>query len=283
MDKFKRSPILAVIFMCILPSFIFAQEKELREVEDIREDIIIINLLNSLDLRKEQMEFVLEKAKEARRIRRDALNEASAYKSEILNAFGAIKQEVKSGRVTVEKEAARDFIKSKHQIKNIIRDTRINIDKIAHEVEAKLEPFQLIALEDYKPCIIPKMTNGKIGQADTAIGITKVLERVKDAPESRYIQNKDRLIKQLLDRIKTEIPRNSQIEEKNIEAEISNTFESVRNMDDVDFQFKKTSIAKGLSNKVLPKKNLMSKIDKIEKFLLQENVIPILGQRLTKK
>ena len=283
MDKFKRCPILVIIFMCILPSLIFAQEKELQEVEDIREDIIIINLLNSLDLRKEQMGFILEKAKEVQRIRSDALNETYAYKSEMLNAIGAIKQEVELGRVTVEKEEARYFINTKHRIKNIIRDTQINIDKIAQEVEAKLEPFQLIALEGYKPCIIPKMTNGRIGQADTAIGITKALERVKAAPESRYAQNKDKFIKQILDRIKAEVPLNLQIEEKNIEAEISNTFEIVRNMNDVDFQLKKTSLAEELSNKILPKKNLMSKIDKIEKFLLQENVIPILEQRLTKK
>jgi hypothetical protein len=283
MDKFKRCPILVIIFMCILPSLTFAQEKYLQEVEDVREDIVIINLLNSLDLRKEQMEFILVQAKKAQRIRSDALNKTYAYKSEMLNALGAIKQEVESGRVTVEKEEARDFINTKHQIKNIIKDTQINIDKIAQEVEAKLEPFQLIALEGYKPCIIPEMANGRIGQADTAIGITKALQRVKAVPESRYTQNKDRLIKQLLDRIKAEVPRNLPIEEKNIEAEISSTFERVRSMNDVDFQLQKTSIAKGLSNKILPEKKLMSKIDKIGKFLLQENIIPILEQRLAKK
>lgn len=282
MKKLKAYFRLLAILAFILPCSSFAQERELGELKEMRDDIQIINLLNGLNLRKEQMEFIIGKASQVQQIRSATLNEIASYETDALKAYGAIKQDVQSGRVTVEQEDAIKFNEIKHRMEDITKDTQQQVDKIADEVEVKLEEFQLIALDGYKPCIIPIMNKGRIGQSDADTGITKVLERVKASPGQIYSQRKDEFVSRILDRIKSKIPPQVTIDEANVSSEIMKTFEEVRNMDDVDFQVKKTAIAEELHNKILPEKFSLSRKDKIKKFLLTKNIIPILEERLDK-
>lgn len=281
MDKFRLFLIFLIILIFSFTLVSFAQERDLQAIKDIREDIQIINLLNSLDLKKGQMEFIVKKAHEAGGIKADAFNKVGAYKSQILEVGNTIKQEVALGRVTIEKtEAKKRFHEIQRSIGNITKEAKIKIEKKAQEIEEGLEEFQLAALDNYKPCIIPIATKGRIGQSDVSTGITGVLERVKLASESRYAQNKDKLINKLLDKIKAKAPRYFQIDEVKTRLQIIETFEKVRSMDDVDFQIKKTSIAEDLRNKLLPKESGLNRRDKIKRFLLTENAIYILEERL---
>lgn len=271
-----------ISFICILPSFNFAQDRYLQEAEDLREEIQIINLVNSLDLRKEQIEFIIERASRTENIHCNTNDKISEYKSELLGAFSEIKKEVESGRVTVERGKAKEFREVKNKIENIVKDAQIQIEAMAKEVEAKLEPFQLITLDSYKPCVIPQITNNnRIGQSDTSIGMVRVLEQVKGASELRYAKMERKLIDRILERIKR-APLNFKIDETEITTQILNTFKEVRNMDDVDFQIKKYSVASELHNKIFPERILITRTDKIKKFLLSKNTVQILEKKLSK-
>lgn len=278
----KRCLRLSVIIALFLSYPCFAQEKEADELRKLRTDIQIINLLNGLDLRKEQIEFIIQQARLAEDIRNSAYQETLAYKSQMLNSCEAIKQQVNSGRVVVEKENALAFHEAKEKFESIARDASAQIDKIAKEVEAKLEEFQLLVLDDYKPCIIPIVNKGRIGQSDAGVGITKVLERAKGSPEAAYAWKKDEFVERILDRIETKFPLGVEMDKTKTRAEINNVLEEARSMDDVDFQVKKTSIAEELGAKILPKERVLSRKDKIKSFLLTKNVIDILQEKLIK-
>lgn len=283
MRQTKIILISVFFFAClsILPSF--GQGQGLPEAKDMREEIQIINLINNLDLRKEQEEFILNKARLAGQIRKSALSEISLYESEMLKAYSAIKNNVESGRVTIEQATAKDFQSTKHKIEGVKKEAQLKIDMLAKEIGANLEEFQVLALDNYKPCIIPIVSNNRIGQSDAATGIIKVLERVKIAPESKYVHNEDKLIKRILDKIKEKSYVDFKIDEQKIKTEIINTFQKVRGMDDIDFQIKKETIAGDLHNRIFPSQKTMTRIAKIKIFLLSKNVIPVLEKKLSQQ
>jgi hypothetical protein len=272
--------LFSVFFSClsILPGF--GEEEGLGEAKSMKEQIQIINLINNLDLRKEQAEFILDKAKAADQIRNGALSEISNYESEMLKACSAIKEDVESGRVMVEDATARGFRSIKHKIEGVKKEARIKIDALAKGIEANLAEFQVIALDNYKPCIIPIVTKNRIGQSDAATGIIKVLEKVKRAPESKYAHNRDKLVKRISDKIRNNSYADFKIDEQEIKTEIINTFRKVRAMDNIDFQLQKEGIAEELHNRIFLPKEPMARTAKIRFFLLSKNVIPVLEKKL---
>jgi len=273
--------IKSLILLCfIIPTLVFSQEKDLQVIRETKEDIKIINLLNSLDLRKKQIEFIIQKAQEAEVVRKNASGRLASYSSELADIYNNIKQEVSSGKVTVDKQTAKKFRMSKKETEQQVHNSYSEIDAIAKSIEDNLEQFQLLALDGYKPCIIPVMTQGRIGQADKSQAIIKILERVKDIPQSRYVIVKDIFADRILERVKLKIPPFIKIDESTVKTNILSAFDEIRGMQDLDFRLKKKDLAEKLHDEIMPEKREATRLQKIRKFLLSEKVISILEERL---
>ncbi len=277
------SLLIQVLIISILfnfPASGFSLGKDFSETENLMEDIKIINLLNNLDLRDEQAEFILSKAEEIKRIRDSSKEKARSLSPEITETCKAIKEEVSGKKVFIDSETAKNFHMAKEEMETTQKEVLERMDNIAKSVEQRLEPFQLNALDDYTACIIPKISKGRIGQADSGEGLVNALERVKKMPEARYEEQKTHLAEKLIERIKKHYPPQETLNEAHIKSKLLKTFEEVRDMEDVEFELKKEDIAKGFEETSLPKKKEMSRAAKIKKFLLSENIIPILKERL---
>jgi len=269
-----------IIMLFNFPASSFSLEKDFSETENLMEDIKIINLLNNLDLRSEQAEFIVSKAQEIKRIRDSSKEKARSLSPEVAETCKTIKEEVFGKKVFIDDETAKNFHKTKEDIETMQKEVSERIDYIAKSVEQQLEPFQLNALDNYTPCIIPRISKGRIGQADSSEGLVKALERVKKMPEVRYEEHKAHLAEKLTERIKKHYPPQEGLNEAQIKSRLLKTFEDVRDMEDVEFELNKEDIAKGFEETSLPKKKEMSRAAKIKKFLLSENIIPILKERL---
>lgn len=262
----------------------YAAEKPepLQHQKQMKEDIQIINLLNALDLNKEQMEFILHQAQAAKAARGEALNTISNNNAAINEAFSSIKREVQDGKVAVQKESVSQFRSLNKQIEEATARADAEIESLAGAVERRLEQFQLLALDAYKPCVVPIMRQGRIGQADSAGGIAKVLVNVKSSSDARYDKIKFRLSDKILKKVKFYRVKEGDIDEAKAREMIFAAFAQVRAMDKVDFELKKDQIAKQLQDEVMPKKEI-SRQQKIRKFLLSENIISILEERIAKR
>ncbi|MEW6101892.1 MAG: hypothetical protein AB1481_06330 [Candidatus Omnitrophota bacterium] len=280
MLKPNLKPFFLAALIVLLPLAVFSEEAQSHEARNAAEEIQIINLLNGLDLKKGQMEYILQKAKEANQVREDAFGRVKAQEPDLLKAYGGIKEDVSSGKVTVEKKEANCFHELNTQKESILKNAKATIDGIATEVEGALEPFQLIALDNYKPCIIPITTHNRIGQADPALGIGKVLDKVKAASSQQYAQKRDEFVTRITERIIAKIGPKAEIDKAKINAEVLYAFKKVREMNDVDFQVQKGTIAEELYNKVMPQKVSMARAEKIRKFLLSSNAVAVLETRL---
>ncbi len=285
MDKYRLKIIgvliVTAIFSC--PSLVFPLDRERSEAEDVLEDIRIINLLNNLDLRDEQMESIIRGAEEVKAVRDESRNKIYYRSSDMKATCEEIKGQVAVGKVILDEQTAKNFREIKDEMEEMEKNAYSRIDEIALRVERSLEQFQLNALDSYKPCIVPIVSKGRIGQADPGAGITKLLERVKKLPEEKYKERKGNFVDNLLEATKKKFPAGSQPDETSLRSKILLTLNKVRTMSDADFQLKKEEIAEDFHDSMLPNKKEMPRKDKIKKLLLCENIIPILKERLNTK
>jgi len=199
----KKSLILIVLitfFSFSSQSPALAKESEIKEIKNLQEDIRVINLLNSLNLTEQQEAFILNKAKQVKDIKTRNLDEAPLLNEEVVETHKQLKNEFSTGKVAVDEDLAKKFRGHKREIEKNIRTSIKEIDKIALEVENNLEEFQVIALEEYSPCIIPKTSGGRIGQSDGLGHFSKLLERVRVLPQENYDHKKNRFIDRLSER-----------------------------------------------------------------------------------
>ncbi len=276
MDKKVKYLFAVILILAAIGPLRAYAEEESTEISSMKTDIQTINLLNGLDLTKEQRDFIVSRALEVKDLRKAESDEVAAYKADTLKAYGAIKTTVASGRVTVEKDDAKKFTEVKDKVESITRGTQVKIDGIADGVEAKLEKFQLLALDGYKPCIIPIISQGRIGQAEDNTPLLKTLEKIEAAPDAKYSRMKDKAAEKIVNEVKKKTPAGVQVDEAAVKTEILGTFEAARSMDKADFLIKKESIAQELNCKIFPAATPLSRKQKIKRFLLSENIIDIL-------
>jgi hypothetical protein len=132
----------------------------------------------------------------------------------------------------------------------------------------------------YKPCIIPPLKKGKIGQASDADGFVRVLEHIHHMPPDQYRLRTDKIAQDAVDKVKTKVPPGYIIDEGKLKDQLLKTMEDVRVMSDVDFAIKKEKIAENIKAQLLPEKPPINIGVKIERFLLQPEIIPLLEGRM---
>lgn len=281
--KIKTSIITGIFafLVCLqISQFIFAEDK-LSDVKEVQDDIRIINLLNSLSLKKEQEIFILNKAKEVKTIKEGAENKLLSRKEDILDTYEGLKEEFSKGKVNADAELTRRFRRQKEVQEKFTKEIHDKLDYIAKEVESNLEEFQIIALKEYTPCIIPSEKSGRIGQADKSTHFEKMLERARNIPQDSYYLKKQEIIDKAVERVQDKTHPGVELDKEKLQVVIAEVVEQARQMDDIDFQLHKQELTEKIQSIINPYTNKeVNTTGRIKRFLLAENIIPILEKRV---
>lgn len=272
------SLILLIILLIISSSPLFAKETDHR-LEKIRTQIHILNLLNGLELNQQQMKMVLEAAKEGQEIRLKA-KEKILQREEISQAYQDVLRVAKTGSLTVPENIAHRFHRTHQEVDRIREGVQEKLTTLALKIKENLKTHQIYVLEDYKPCIIPPVQKGRIGQAEDHSGFVKILERIRMMPPDVYRLQREAIAQKTIDKLRTKVPPAYIFDEETLKTQLLKTMDEVRAMPDVDFLVKKEEMAKNMKNDLHPGKPSMNIGVKIERFLLQPEIIPILEERI---
>lgn len=270
--------IIFLILSFILGSHAFAQEADSR-LEKIKTQIHILNLLNGLELDREQMQLILVAAKEAEEICLKT-SEAIMQKGEIIQTYQEVLRVARAGLIVVPQDVVFRFHKVHQEVEKIKKVEQEKLVTLTNKIKNSLRPHQIYALDDYKPCIIPPVKKGKIGQASDNSGFVKVLEHIRAMPKEQYYSIRDRTAQEAIDKLKVRVPRGYILAEGQLKAQLLKTMDEVRVMSDVDFAIQKEKIAENIKTQLLPEKPSVNIGVKIERFLLQPEIISILEERL---
>ena len=274
--------IITLILSLILRPNALAQEAE-SKLEKIKNQIHILNLLNGLELDKGQMQLVLDGAYQAQDIRLKTKDVITQKERKVISAYNEVLKVTHTGTLVIPEDIAFSVHKINQELDEIKEAAEEKLMAITIKIKNNLEPHQLYALGDYKPCIIPPIKQGRIGQAANPKGFVKVLENVRSLSEDRYNDKKEEIAQKAINRLQAKVPRGFIIEEEKLTPQLLEKMNEVRAMSDIDFALKKAEIAQDIKAQLLPEKPAINIGVKIEHFLLQPEIIPILEQRLTSR
>lgn len=277
----KNVFLIVCLVILSLPCTTFSEERPYQDLQNIVERIQISNFINAISLSQEQLEFILEKAQEARNIRRSTEKEVKAYYEDFFEAYSMLEEEVEEGRVVVTKGTTKDFHRSKEKIDDIKYRLEKNLMILALDIKNYLGEHQIYAVNGFTPCLIPQLQDGRVGQAGSSKPIADLLDKVRTLPESVYAKRKPFILDRFMLRIEKMLPFLSQDELESYRKKLDGTLDRIRSMDDVDFSVQKEDIIRDLkaSLKLRPHKE-QSPEEKIKRFLLSEQSIEVLKKKM---
>jgi len=263
-------------------------------------DISTINLINGMNLTKEQMEKVLTLAREAQRIRERYTadsGEIMAALKETEEAYRALRAEIQKGtpaRGNIPRRASRAKQSLKEQRDRGSRGITAELASLEDELEQVLTPEQLQVVNSFKPCLIPpKDLNNPVraGQASSNVRAVKRLRHLRDISDSRWRERKEKMAERMVESFSRRRYRLTEEEKEAEKSRFLQLAEKVRGMSDVDFELEKEKLAQQLKpkDKIHELREQMNqrrpyrsrpKVSRLVRYLLGDRVIPILEERL---
>jgi hypothetical protein len=186
----KWFSIIFILFFVLL-SHANAQDID-NQLKNIVTQIHILNLLNGLELNKQQTKLILDTAKEAQEVRFKT-REAIVQKEETLQVYQEVLRVAKTGSLMIPQDIAARVHKVNLEVERTKKGGMEKMAAFAVRIKNNLSPHQLYILDDYKPCIIPPLKKGKIGQASDADAFVKVLEHIHHMPQDQYRLRRDKI------------------------------------------------------------------------------------------
>lgn len=266
----------------LLTLILYSQVDIPLEIMQLQQEIKIINLLNGLELSEFQMVFIQDKVKEAEKIKNEFYQEIAINAGDYTDALSQLKEH----NLTNTDVSA----KLGHNIHTLNTKARLSkahyhesLDRISQDIAAILEGHQLYQLEHYIPCLIPPPGETKIGQSEIPTGIIKQLQRLREIPDWFYDMKKNDIVEKTLQKLKLHRNRHSEFSEDEEKAKILDFFDQIRSIPDIEFALNKQKYAEELKAMSRPAMPGIAPSAKIENFLLDPLIVPILDEMLKTK
>lgn len=277
MEKRKRVFALIVVFLIGFSSVLLGRAPS----EEMRQEIIVLNLVNGLDLTPNQMEAVLKFARESDELRQRFQSVLLQNRSQMEQALSEIQTYLKANE-----EIPLSTKQEYHRLANEIKQARLEMDegirRRAEQVRNILKPHQVYQLQQFVPCIIPPQGELRIGQAENHKGLARQMERIRSLPHRVYERQRARIVSRTLKAMKLHAPRSVEINEEEMRAHIQRVFDDVRSLEETEFEVQKEELAKRLLAPLKKPEYRDSLMRKIESFLLSAEVVPLLEERIAR-
>jgi len=283
----KKAKILILLLIAIFlfPVYSFSRERD--EIEELRREIALLNLINGLNLTDYQAKELLKYAEEAKAIRDSEKEEYKLIETELKTALRELRDNLYDKNSRPSQEIERQATELNHTVKEKKREVLRQLNEIEERVELVLTLGQLEIVKDFKPCLIPPKdlkNPTRAGQAFDSTPSERLLDRARLIPDSKYTVTKYRIAEKYIERIESHIGDMTESEKEAKTSLLLETLDRARRMSDEEFALNKNDLASIITpdkekNNLKPK-NSRKDLEKIGRFLLDEKVITILQRRL---
>jgi hypothetical protein len=281
----------------------FSKKREI--VRNLFNDISTVNLLNGLYLTDQQMNEILKLAKKAQRIKQEFVEKKGAVYMKVLDeaeqAYQNLLAEIMKGEPAKQgSRIEREAVRIEHQLKEltdkVMRTLSDELSALDHELSKILTSEQQEVIDGFQPCLIPPkdLKNPvRAGQASSNDRAINMLRRIREIPSFIWDHRKYQFLSRHVERFSR---HRSVMTEEEKEKEIQRLLtltEKVRSLSDTDFELEKETLAEELKplNMVHELREELekrvpymrrAKVSKSTRFLLNERIIPILEERLSR-
>jgi hypothetical protein len=106
------------------------------------------------------------------------------------------------------------------------------------------------------------------------------LSQIREIPSSTFEEHKETIAEQILEYMKIHLPRGYILDEDTEKEWVISLLEEARRLSDVDFAIGKTELVEELKSRYTFPQLPIDITLKIEKFLLNPNIVPLLESKL---
>ncbi len=220
--------------------------KAMEELDSLKEEISLLNLLRGLYLSENQVSQLCEISLEADNAVKDIFNPILQDKVVILEAFADLRNRLfeAPGKETQAQKKA-------HQINDRLKETQGKAIELLGKLEVRasrvLTAAQLEIVEGFVPCLIPPndLKNPvRVGQAGAAEGpLAKITELIYATPEDVWNERKMILLGKACQKMEEDTGKLSDSMRTDLLNRLSETAKKIRATDPVDFPLKKGEMA----------------------------------------
>ena len=264
------------------PAFAASTKAEgLGEVANLRRDVQLLNLINGLDLSAEQMQFILDRAREAEAIREEIKSRAQGNAAATSQVLSELRETLMRGEV-ISSELRDEFFSVEGENHVLKEEWEQEMARLAFEVEGTLEGHQLYALEHYVPCVIPPKGEARIGQAEDTHAGQALLQRIRDIPDDQFEARKQKIAQRVLERVLARLPKGHilALDQEEETEWILCFLEKVRGLDEMTFAVEKEYLVEEIKSRYASPEVPVDVSAEIERHLLDPRVIPLLEEKL---
>ncbi len=218
---------------------------------DLKKEIDILNLLNSLYLSDVQMRHIMVVATKAEKARRAALKEADVLNVRVEKALDAVRREMlATGKDKCETAGMKQVRESQEKLCDI--NKVLSKDMVAYEsyVKAILTDNQREKVYNYEHCLIPVKSlrdPARIGSPDSGSVNEKLLEQVRGLSAEDFEGKKEDLIDSHMGKMVRFMGDLSDDVRAKERDKMLTIFAKSRQLNDLDFQFSKARLAAQLN------------------------------------
>jgi hypothetical protein len=254
---------------------------DLGEVASLRRDVQLLNLINGLDLSAEQMQFILDRAREAEAIHEEIKGRAQGNAVATSQVLSQFRDTLMRGEM-ISSELRDEFFSTEGENQALKEEREQEMARLALEVEGNLEGHQLYALERYVPCVIPPKGEARIGQAEDTHAGQALLQRIRDIPGDQFEARKEKIAQKVLERVLARLPKSQALAlNQDEETEWILCFlEKVHSLDEMIFAAQKEELVKEVKSHYASPELPADVSVKIERHLLDPRIIPLLEEKL---
>lgn len=274
-----------VFMLCGLLLFVtFSRAEENREEERLspleiyqylQRDIQSVHLLRALSLRKEQIEFVMLRAKMAR-----IMEELYKFRTkELLLPLNAALVNIKKA-VTAKENVPPELTENVQSLQKELETVTSNYEKkrleLAEEIKQQLDGNQLYIIDCFFSGDPLDIHNTQTEQESVSEEIKKLLAAVRMLPQKKYEKRKLKLAQAVIEENRKKLPDNYIIDEEKEAQRLFLFFAEARSMKEADFDASRQEFLEAFKSKYVIPKTSAEITKKIERFLLHENSISLL-------
>jgi hypothetical protein len=274
-------------------------------LHDLKKEIDILNMLNSLYLSEVQMRHLMVVATKAEKSRRAAIKETEGVNARLEKALASLRKEMLT---TGQPQCEASGMEQVRELQGKVCDVNKGLakDLVAYEsyVKAILTDNQREKIYNYEHCLIPVKSlrdPARIGSPDSGSVNEKLLEEVRAMSPEEFEAKKDDLVSHAFAKTMYYMHGGDMKAEDRVKErdKMLSIFAKARTLNDLDFQFTKAKLASQLSTDYLEVKDRVKEINKqvlkvrnekkfdgkadpgiYSQMFLDSRIIPLLAERL---
>lgn len=245
---------------------------EMERLKELTREIQILNLLNGFELTEEQTEMLKKKVRRVENLQSE-FEQYLEMNGEIFEVGLEKSVEILAQGKELPPSLKKDIALNNEKVRELHREMEEEILEIAKGVEDMLAPQQVQQLKDYVPCLIPPPGKMRIGQSGGSEGLVAHLDKIRDLPENRYQDQKERIVERVVEKRKKHSSLLAEFDEEGERVRIGELLDRIRKMSDVEFALNKEAIVEEFKGEHRDQENENSVTLKIRSFLLDPIIL----------